>query len=76
MMAVEGYSLQVRGRRPLSLGPDEAVARRRFRWYLSECAIQQAHRYRLVSPGGVPVARGDEVDAVPFWVRCPGAGLG
>lgn len=69
------WTLRVRGR-SVSLGFDEAEARRRFRWYLSEVAIEEARRYRLLDPGGRPVLRGDEVGAVPFWVRCPGAGLG
>lgn len=69
------YAIRIRGRRPVPLSAEAPEARRLFQWYLSECAVQQLHRYRLVDALGQQVARGDAVGAVPFYQQDPEAGL-
>jgi hypothetical protein len=41
------FELVARGRR-IPLADEEAEARRLFRWYLAECAVDHFRRYRLV----------------------------
>lgn len=70
------YEVRCRGGRSVRLPADPERALEGFRWYLSECAIQRLSRYRLLSPSGEVLARGDEVGAVPFYQQDPEVGLG